>query len=183
MEGTHRQLRARFTDRLRRNNANSLTDIDTLTACEVAAVALRTHAVANFAGDRRAHHYVIDRVILELCNCAFIKHGARIESHLIRSRNQHCLCEYAPQNTLAQWLNYVTTFYERRHRNTILRFTVDLGNDEILCNVDETPCQVTGVCGLQRGIGKTLASAVRRDEILQYVEAFAEVCGNRRLDN
>jgi hypothetical protein len=44
VEGTHGQLRARLTDRLRGDNADSLTDVDRRTARQVAAVAGRTHA-------------------------------------------------------------------------------------------------------------------------------------------
>ena len=44
MEGTHGQLSARLTDGLRRNNTDSLTDVDPMTARQVTTVAmLRTH--------------------------------------------------------------------------------------------------------------------------------------------
>ena len=55
VERTHRQLRARLTDRLRGDDADSLTDADRATACEVASVAARAHAVSRLARDRRTH--------------------------------------------------------------------------------------------------------------------------------
>src|SRR5690606_21849561 len=39
VEGTHGQLGARLTDRLRGDNADSFTDVDRSTACKVTAVA------------------------------------------------------------------------------------------------------------------------------------------------
>src|SRR3546814_9899137 len=47
VEGTHRKLRARFTDRLRRDDANGLTDIDRRTAGEIAPVALAADALRS----------------------------------------------------------------------------------------------------------------------------------------
>jgi hypothetical protein len=54
---------------------------------------------------------------------------------------------------------------------------------QILCDVHQAARQVTGVGRLQRRIGQTLTGAVRRDEVLQNVQAFAEVRGDRRLDD
>ena len=50
-------------------------------------------------------------------------------------------------------------------------------------DVDEAAGQVTGVRGLERGIGEALASAVGRDEVLENREALTEVRRDRRLDD
>ena len=47
----------------------------------------------------------------------------------------------------------------------------------------EAARQVARVRGLERRVGQTLAGAVRRDEVLQNVQAFAEVRRDRRLDD
>jgi hypothetical protein len=60
---------------------------------------------------------------------------------------------------------------------------VDLGDDAVLRHVDQTARQIAGVGGLQRRVGQALAGAVRRDEVLQHVQAFAEVRRDRRLDD
>ena len=57
------------------------------------------------------------------------------------------------------------------------------GDDDVLRDVDETAREVTGVGGLERRVGETLAGAVRGDEVLQHREPFAEVRGDRRLDD
>src|SRR3546814_17111280 len=65
----------------------------------------------------------------------------------------------------------------------LLAAAVFRGDDHVLRNVHQATREVTGVRGLQRGIGQALAGAVRRDEVLQNVEAFTEVRGDRRLDD
>jgi hypothetical protein len=47
VEGTHGQLRARLTDRLRGDNADSLTHVDRRTTRKVAAVAGAAHAAVR----------------------------------------------------------------------------------------------------------------------------------------
>ena len=55
--------------------------------------------------------------------------------------------------------------------------------DHVLRHVDQTTGQVTGVRGLQRRIRQALTSTVGRVEVLQHVQAFAEVRLDRRLDD
>ena len=63
------------------------------------------------------------------------------------------------------------------------RAAVLLDDDDVLRHVDETARQVARVGRLERRVGETLAGAVGRDEVLQHREAFAEVRGDRRLDD
>ncbi len=58
-----------------------------------------------------------------------------------------------------------------------------VGDDRVLRDVDETARQVARVRGLQRGVGETLAGAVRRVEVLENREAFLEVGDDRALDD
>ncbi len=60
---------------------------------------------------------------------------------------------------------------------------IELGDDDILRDVDETAGEVARVGGLERGIGETLTRAVRRDEVLQHGETFTEVRRDGRLDD
>src|SRR5208283_5383133 len=50
MEGTHRELRARLANRLRRDDSDRLAQIDEMTAAEVASVAFHAHALARLTG-------------------------------------------------------------------------------------------------------------------------------------
>ncbi len=54
MEGTHRQLRARFADGLRGNHAHCFAEFHHATRCQVAAIAQRADAATGFAGEHRA---------------------------------------------------------------------------------------------------------------------------------
>ena len=63
------------------------------------------------------------------------------------------------------------------------RLAVPLAHDELLRDVDESTGQVAGVGGTQRGVGQTLARAVRRDEVLEHGQAFTEVALDRARDD
>ena len=56
-------------------------------------------------------------------------------------------------------------------------------DDHVLRHVHQLAGHVTGVGGLERGVGQTLAGAVRGDEVFQHGQAFAEVRENRLLDD
>ena len=60
VEGTHRQLRARLTDRLGRDDADGLADVDELAGGQRAAVALRAGAGAGVAGQDGADLDLLD---------------------------------------------------------------------------------------------------------------------------
>ena len=54
---------------------------------------------------------------------------------------------------------------------------------QILRHIHQTTSQVTGVRCFQCRIRQTFTSTVSRDEVLEYVQTFTEVTGNRRFDN
>ena len=64
-----------------------------------------------------------------------------------------------------------------------VRAAVVLGDDDVLRHVDQAPRQVTGVGRAQRGVGQTLARAVRAQEVLERRQPFAEVGANRQRDD
>ena len=53
---------------------------------------------------------------------------------------------------------------------------VVFADDDILGDVDETAGQVTRVSCTESRIGQTFTGAVRRGEVVQYGQAFTEVC-------
>ncbi len=57
------------------------------------------------------------------------------------------------------------------------------GDDHVLRHVAEAAGEVAGVGRLERGVGQAFARAVRGDEVLQHVQAFAEVGGDGLLDD
>src|SRR5450631_3506688 len=60
VERAHGELSTRLTDRLRRDDADRLADIDAVTTAQIPAVALSANAIARFASDGRAHHDLVD---------------------------------------------------------------------------------------------------------------------------
>src|SRR5258708_17232035 len=55
MEGTHRELGARFADRLGRDYSDRLAEIDQMPTAEIASVALDAYALARLAGEHRTN--------------------------------------------------------------------------------------------------------------------------------
>ena len=74
-------------------------------------------------------------------------------------------------------------FHDRPRVDAVHRPAIDLVDDHVLRDVDETARQVTRVGRLQRRVGETLTGAVRGDEVLHDLEAFTEVRRDRRLDD
>src|SRR5436853_589667 len=60
---------------------------------------------------------------------------------------------------------------------------IRLVDDHVMRNVAELAREVTRVSGLEGRVGQTLAGAVRRDEVLEHAQTFAEVRQNRSLDD
>ena len=58
-----------------------------------------------------------------------------------------------------------------------------LAANDILGDVDQTAGHVTGVSGLQSGIGQTLTGTVGGNEVLKHAQTLTEVGGNGALDN
>ena len=90
---------------------------------------------------------------------------------------------HAADDAIAQRLDDLAAFDNRPCLDAVERAAIRLGDDDVLRHVDETPRQVSRVRRLQRRVRKALARAVRRDEVLQHGQPFAEVRRDRRLDD
>src|SRR5207253_3193173 len=90
---------------------------------------------------------------------------------------------HAADNTVAQRLNDFAGFDDRLDVDSIAGAAIRVADNDVLSDVAETAGQVAGVGRLQRSVGQTFARAVSRDEVLQYVEAFAEVGRDRAFNN
>lgn len=60
---------------------------------------------------------------------------------------------------------------------------VVFADDNVLGNVDETAGQVARVSRTKRRISQPFTSTVRRCEVVQYGQAFTEVCLDRQVDD
>src|SRR5262249_55168849 len=81
-EGAHGELGAGLADRLRRDDADRLAEIDRRAASEVAPVALGTDAVLGLAGQHRADADRLDAALLDLLDVALLDELASGHDHL-----------------------------------------------------------------------------------------------------
>ncbi len=183
VERTHRQLRARFTDGLSGDDANRFALVDRRAAAEVAAVAVRAQTVARFASQRRADLDFVHADAVDGVDHVFVQQGAGDDGRFLRVRVDDINGSHTTQDAIAQRFNDFTAFDQGLHVVALRGAAIVLGNHQVLRHVDQTTGQVTRVGGLQCRIGQTLTRAVSRDEVLEYVQAFTEVRGNRRFDN
>src|SRR3546814_14093168 len=75
VEGTHRQLGTRLTDRLCGNDADRFADVDAMTTGQVTAIAVRADAERQLAGDRRTHPDLVDRIAVQRTGTLPVEEG------------------------------------------------------------------------------------------------------------
>ena len=175
VERTERKLRTRFTDRLRRDNADGFAFLHHAAGGKVAAVALHADAVLAFAGEDGADFYAFDGRCLDFGGNGFGNFFAGGNDELARGGVDNVVNGNAAENALAEGGNDFVAVFEGGADETAQRAAVFLGDDDIVGNVYETAGEVTGVGRLQGGIGKTLTGTVRRDKVLEHGHAFLEV--------
>ena len=168
VERAHRELRARLADRLGGDDADRLADVDPVAASEVAAVALRADAALGLAGEHRADDDLFDARFLDLLDawlrrarCCAATRTSPVSGSTTSSSDD------AAEDAVAERLDDFAGFFELGHADAVERAAVELGDDRVLRDVDETTREVTGVRRLERGVGEALTSAVRRDEVLR----------------
>ena len=183
MESTHGELRARLANGLRGNDADRFALIDEMTATEVAPIAHGADPVAGVAGHRRTRQHLIDIIFFEHRDQAFVQQGAAWHQYLIGCRIAHVLQHHTAENTITQRHHDLAAFHQRGLHDALGRAAVHRGDHQILADVHQAARQVTGVRGLEGGVGQAFARAVRGNKVLQHVQAFAEVRRNRRLDD
>ena len=89
VEGPHRQLGTRFTDRLRSDHADRLAAVDKAATAQVAPVALGANSKAGFAGQRGAHLHFIDADQFKLVNHILVEHRTSAHHHRAVLGMQH----------------------------------------------------------------------------------------------
>src|SRR5690606_14600874 len=183
VEGTHGQLGTRLTDGLGSNNTHCLTDVDLVTTGQIATVALGANTVTGFTGDRRTHHHFVDAVALDELDPLLVDQRASRHDDFVGTRLRHVLGNHSTQYAITQRLDDVPALDVRSQQQALLGAAIPLVHHQILCHVNQTTSQVTGVRGLQCGIRQTLTSTVGGDEVLEYVQSFTEVRGDRRFDD
>src|SRR5690554_32319 len=183
VERTHRQLRARFADRLGGDHTHGFTAVDHGAAAEVAAIAVCAQTMAGFAGQRCANLDFVDAQRIDELDAVFVQQRTGLDGGFLGVGIDDVDGSHAAQNAVAQRFDDFAAFHQGLHGVTLRGAAIVFGNDQVLRDVDQTASEVTRVRCLERRIGQTLTRTVRRDEVLQYVQPFAEVGGNGRFDD
>ena len=160
MERTHRQLRARLTNRLRSDNADRLACVNQRAAAEISAIALGAQTVAGITGERRTNLDHVNTNFVKFVAKTLIEQCAGSDHNFMRIRIDHINGSNTTENTITQRLNDFTAFHKRTHLNAASRTAVVLDHHKILRHVNETTGEVARVCCLQRRISQTLTSTV-----------------------
>ena len=182
MEGAHGELRARLADGLRRDDAHRLAQLDQPSRGQVAAVAHDADAALGFAGQHRADLHPLDAGRLNRAGQVFGDLLVDVDDD-VAFVVLDLLQRDAAHDTVAQRLDDLARLDDGADVDAVHRAAVVLADDHVLRHVHQAAGQVAGVGGLQRRVGQALAGAVRRNEVLQHRQAFAEVRRDRRLDD
>jgi hypothetical protein len=95
----------------------------------------------------------------------------------------HSLEGHAADDAVDERLDDLAVLDDGRDVDPFQRATVELVDDDLLADVDELPRQVARVGRLEGRVGQPLAGAVRRDEVLEDVQALPEVGDDRGLQD
>ena len=184
VERTHRQLRAGLADRLGGDDADRGADVDGAAGREVPAVAALADAVLRVAGHDGA---ALDRLDAELVEVDRAPGPTTMYSPASLRTSPVFGCatgvEQAAADEVVVDLAGLLRVEDREERRPRRSRSPPIADDDVLRDVDETAGQVARVGGTQRGVGETLAGAVRRDEVLENGQALAEVRLDRAVED
>src|SRR5690606_1136757 len=183
VEGPQRELRTGLADRLRGENSHRLTDIDEAHGGEVTAIALLAEASPALAGQHRPHLHGRNTAVFDHVGGVLIDELAGLDHELAIDRIDDVIESHQTDDPVLERLDDVLTLLEGAHFQPEHGSAIRLRDGDVLRDVDEPAGEIAGVRRLERGVGKALPGAVRRDEVLEHREAFAEVRLDRALDD
>ena len=183
VEGPHGELGARLADRLGRDDAHRLADVDGGAAGKIAPVAGRADAVLGLAGQHRADHDQIDAGPVDRLDLLLVDQLAGAQDAGPLERLDDVDGRRAAEDALAERGDDLAAFDHRLHLEAAGGAAIELDDDGVLGDVDQAARQIAGVGRLQRRVGEALAGAVGRVEVLENRQALLEVGDDRRLDD
>ena len=188
MEGTHRKLGAGLAYRLSRDYPDRLADRYPLARRKVAAIARATDAVTQAAGQRTAD---LDGFYL---SCVVQRFDVRrlvrvylfvpLKQNAAAARVLHVLEAYPAREALGHRDRGPAVLLEQRaDLDACVRAAVLFHDDQVLGDVYEAARQIAGFRGTEGRVGEPFSCSVRRNEVLQRIEAFLEVGDDRITDD
>ena len=182
MEGTHGQLGTGLTNRLSRNNTNSLANVHQNVRSHRTAVAQCTHTNSGLTGQNRTDTNFLHACLEELLN-ELIRDIGTSGSQNITRLILHIHREGTTVNRSLNVRVQVAVGVNQREHQTAAGATVMLTHDNVLRHIHQTTGQVTRVSGTQCGISQTLTCTVGCDEVLQNRQALTVGGLNRARHN
>ncbi len=179
MEGTHSELRTRFTDGLSSHHTDGRSEGDDMTTSEIDTITALADAATSLTGDNRSHFHLLQSRF-------FASFRLNTGDKIIFLDNGFSF--------YLKILDGHATLHAGSERDTdrIRIFTIEIGtfrilavyfaNDDILRHIDETTSEVSGCRGTKCGIGISLTRTMVRDEIFEHIESFLERTPDRKLD-
>ena len=157
VERTHRQLRTRLTNGLSSNNTSSSANVYRTRSCQVPTVALLANAVFSMTSHNCA--------MLNLANACVIKrlelsNGGRIFASLHDDLARFFAYCRLSQATTYQGIVDFALSVKQWALDTIGSAAVELANNNVLSNVNQTTSKVTRVSRTKCGVSQTLTSTV-----------------------
>ncbi len=183
VEGTHGELGARFADGLCGNRADGQATFDGHAGGHVHAVAVLADTIGGLAGKRCSDMDRIDSETFDLLGDLAGDHLVLGNDGLVRQRVDDRLTARSAEDDLSQWDIDFLAFVDRSLGQASLGAAILFRDDHGLGDVVELSCEVSGVRRLECGIGQSLSGTVSGGEVLENVQAFAEVRSDGRLDD
>ena len=160
MECAHRQLRAWLTDALCSNDTDSFTAIDQMPPAKVPSVAGCANAILGLAGHRRAHLDPMDGVLLNQLNHLFGDHLSRFNDDFATGWRLQIFRGRTAQNPAGKRHHDFSTLDQCFQLDAIRGSTIKFCHNQILTDINQSPCQVAGIGCLQRGVGKSFSGTM-----------------------
>src|SRR6185436_12276428 len=184
VERTERELRAGLADRLRRDDARGLAQVDHAAGRQVASVAFRARAARRLALEDGANRHLLDApALLDRLGHDLVDLLAGTDETVARVRIHDVLDRHASEHPVAERLDDLLALLEGADLEAVDRAAILDVDDHVLRHVHEAPREIAGVRRLERRVREALPGAVRGHEVLEHGEAFLEVVDDRRLDD
>ena len=99
VERTHCQLCTRFTNGLRRDDADGLTNVNACTTCEVTTVTRRTYAIFSFTGQWAADAHFLYASGFDSISSTLVNQVTRRNDNFVCAWLKNIISRYTTQNT------------------------------------------------------------------------------------
>ena len=176
MEGAHCQLRAGFADGLGGNDAHRLSHFSHDTAGKVYAIAFLANTTLGFTGQHRAEFDPFDACIVNCAGVCLVNNLTGLAKVFVRvHRIDDVLSGYPANQAILELDDLVLALIDSQAPDTVSGSAVQLPDDNVLGHIHQFPGQVSGVGGLERGVGQALSRTMRRDEVVQHRQPLAEI--------